>query len=92
MPVQCRAFLELCPAEDANRQLVEVMLLARDIDGERVLAAMDDAIATGKPTAELVRYYLYGQQMPDDAFEIKHSDLADYDRLIFGKEHHDGSE
>jgi len=39
-----------------------------------------------------VRYYLYGQQMPDDAFEIKHSDLADYDRLIFGKERHDGSQ
>jgi len=90
MPDQCRAFLELCPAADANRQLVEVMLLARDIGGERVLAALDDAITTGKPTAELVRYYLYGQQMPDDAFEIKHSDLADYDSLIFGKERRDG--
>jgi len=90
MPDQCRAFLELCPAADANRQLVEVMLLARDIDEARVFAAMDDAISTGKPTAELVRYYLYGQQMPDDAFEIKHSDLSDYDRLIIGRECGDG--
>jgi hypothetical protein len=82
MPPQCRAFLELCPAADANRQLVEIMLLARDIDEERVFAALDGAISTGKPTAELVRYYLYGQQAPDDAFEIKHNDLADYDKLI----------
>jgi len=84
MPAQCRAFLGLCPATDANKQLVDIMLLARDIGQERVLAALDDAISTGKPTAELVRYYVYGQHMPDDAFEIKHSDLADYDSLIDG--------
>ena len=82
MPQQCRAFLELCSAADANRQLVDIMLLARDIEPDRVLSALDDAICTGKPTSELVRYYLYGQQAPDDAFEIKHSDLADYDKLI----------
>jgi hypothetical protein len=45
---------------------------------------LDDAICTGKPTSELVRYYLYGQQAPGDAFEIKHSDLAGYDKLIEG--------
>jgi hypothetical protein len=82
MPPQCRAFLELCPATDKNSQLVEVMLLARDIDVDHILLALDDAICTGKPTAELVRYFLYGQQMPEDAFEIKHNDLADYDKLI----------
>jgi len=86
MPAQCRAFLELCPATDANKQLVDVMLLARDVGADRVLAALEDALATGKPTAELVRYYMYGQQMPGDAFEIRHIDLADYDRLIGGKE------
>jgi len=90
MPAQCRAFLELCPAADANRQLVEVMLLARDTGADRVLAAMDDAISTGKPTAELTRFYLYGQQMPDDAFEIKHNDLSGYDRLISGRGFDDG--
>jgi len=82
MPPQCRAFLKLCPAADANRQLVDVMLLARDVGADRALAALDDAIGTGKPTAELVRYYLYGQQMPGDAFEIKHGDLSEYDRLL----------
>jgi len=82
MPPQCRAFLELCPAPDANRQLVEVMLLARDTGEDRVLAALDDAITTGKPNLEMVRYYLYGQQMPEDGFIIEHTDLADYDRLI----------
>jgi len=90
MPAQCRAFLELCPAADANKQLVDVMLLARDAGAERVLSSLDDAISAGKPTAELVRYYLYGQQMPDDAFEIKHGDLADYDRLIGGEVDGDG--
>jgi hypothetical protein len=82
MPPQCRTFLELCPATDANKQLVEIMLLARDVSQERILAALDDAIATQKPTADLVRYYLYSQDMPGDAFEIEHIDLADYDRLI----------
>jgi transposase len=86
MPANCRAFLELCPAADANKQLVDVMLLVRGIGEERVLAALDDAISTGKPTAEMVRYYLYGQDVPGDAFEIKHIDLADYDRLIAGGE------
>jgi len=90
MPPQCRAFLELCPATDKYSQLVDVMLLARDIDVDRVLSALDDAICTGKPTAELVRYFLYGQQMPEDAFEIKHNDLADYDMLI--KEGDDGKD
>ena len=82
MPAQCRAFLEMCPAADAKRQLVDVMLLARDAGEGRVLEALDDAINTGNPTSELVRYYLYGQQMPGDAFEITHADLADYDKLI----------
>jgi transposase len=86
MPDECRAFLKLCPAPDANRQLVEIMLLAREIDEVRVFAALSDAICTGKPTAELVRYYLYGQQMPDDAFVIEHNDLAVYDSLIDGEE------
>jgi transposase len=90
MPPQCKAFLTLCPDADANNQLVEIMLLARDVDVDRVLVAIDDAVTTGKPTAEMVRYYLYGQQMPDDEFEIKHGDLADYDRLINGKEEGDG--
>jgi hypothetical protein len=85
MPPQCRAFLELCPAVDTNKQLVDVMLLARDAGAERVLAALASAIATGKPTAELARYHLYGQQMPDDAFRIVHNDLADYDKLIINE-------
>ena len=64
--------------------------LTRDAGADRVLAAMDDAIASGSPTAELVRYHLYGQQMPSDAFEIEHGDLADYDRLISGGVGEDG--
>jgi len=82
MPPQCRAFLQLCAAADAKKQLVDVMLIARDVGAERVLRAMDDAIGTGRPSADLVRYYLYGQQAPADAFEIKHNDLSDYDRLL----------
>ena len=92
MPAECRAFLELCPAADKNRQLVEIMLLARDAGEERIFAALDGAISTGKPTAELVKYYLYGQQMPDDAFVIEHSDLSGYDRLIGGEGCGDGKD
>ena len=88
MPDQCGLFLKLCPAKDAEKQLVDVMLLARDAGEERLLCALDDAINTGKPTAELVRYYLYGQQMPADEFEIKHNELSDYDGLL--EENDDG--
>jgi hypothetical protein len=91
MPDECRAFLELCTAPDANRQIVDIMLLAREIDEERVFAALNDAINTGKPSAELVRYYLYGQQMPDDAFAIEHSDLASYDMLLGDEEGTNGN-
>jgi transposase len=84
MPPECRTFLELCPTADKNKQLVEIMLLGREVDAQRVLAALSDAINTGKPTAELVKYYLYGQQMPDDAFVIERSDLSGYDELIGG--------
>ncbi len=89
MPAQCRTFLELCSDQDAEKQLVDVMLLARDMEPQQLLAALDEAIATGRPTAELVRFYLYGQQMPEDAFVIRHNDLADYDRLIREQEETD---
>ena len=82
MPTECRTFLELCPALNASNQLVEIMLLARDAGVERVLAALNDAIDTRKPTAELVKYYLYGQQMPEDEFVIEHNNLSGYDLLI----------
>jgi len=82
MPTECRTFLQLCPATNANNQLVEIMLLARDAGAQRVLAALNNAIDTGKPTAELVKYYLYGQQMPDDEFVIEHNNLSGYDMLI----------
>ena len=82
MPPEFRAFLALCPDTDANKQLVDIMLLARDLDRDRVLSALGDAISTGKPTAEMVRYYLYGQQMPVDSFVIEHCDLSLYDELM----------
>jgi hypothetical protein len=84
MPDECKLFLELCPASDANNQLVEVMLLAREVDEERILSALDDANNTLHPTAELVKFYLYGQQMPKDEFVIEHNDLTGYDKLIGG--------
>jgi transposase len=92
MPKQCRAFLELCPSKDAKKQLVDIMLLVRDIGEPRVFEAMDEAIITGKPTAELVRYYVYGQQSPGYSFDIKHGDLSDYDSLIIGKGDGDGTQ
>jgi hypothetical protein len=85
MPAECRAFLQMCPAANANNQLVEIMLLAREVGGNRILIALKDAVDTGKPTAELVKYYLYGQQAPDNEFTIEHNDLSGYDRLIRGE-------
>lgn len=85
MPPQCREFLAACPSADAERQLVELMLLAREVGAERVLLAMDDALKCGRPTADLVKLHLEVGGMPSDAFAVEHADLRDYDRLIAGR-------
>jgi hypothetical protein len=84
MPPQCREFLAACPSADAQSQLVEVMLLAREAGAERTLRAMDEAMKSGRPTAGLVRLHLELGAAQADAFAVEHQDLRDYDRLIAG--------
>jgi transposase len=82
MPPQCRAFLASCPSKDAAKQLVELMLLARAIGPERVLAAMDAAQLAGRPTAELVRLYIGNESGPGRGITVNHAQLSVYDSLI----------
>jgi len=91
MPPQCRAFLETCPAKDAKRQLVSLMLLAREIGAECVLRAMDEAQKTGCPTADLVKLYLDIEVKPGSDIAIEHAQLSLYDMLIDGTEVKDGN-
>lgn len=81
MPPQCRAFLESCPSKDAAGQLVELMLLAREVGAERMLEAMDMAMLAGRPTAGTVKLHLC-DGMPGDPFPVEHAELEAYDRLI----------
>jgi hypothetical protein len=86
MPPQCRAFLESCPSKDAANQLVELMLLAREVGAERMLGAMDAAMLSGRPTAEIVKLHLGFGRMPADPFTVEHASLAEYDALIAAEE------
>jgi transposase len=93
MPSQCRAFLESCPSKDAPRQLVELMLLAREIGQDIVFAAMDKAQLTGRPTAELVKLCIENESAPGRDITVNHTKLSVYDSLIkveTAKEAHDG--
>ena len=84
MPPQCRAFLASCPAKDAVKQLVDLMLLARAIGPERMLAAMDAAQLAGRPTAELVKLYIENESRPGRGITVNHAQLSAYDSLISG--------
>ena len=68
------------------------MMLAREVGPDRMLRAMDDALSSGHPTAELVKCHLGGVGAPGDAFAVEHASLDSYDALIGGggKDGHDG--
>jgi len=84
MPPQCKAFLESCPAKDAPQQLVNLMMLAREIGAERVFNAMDEAQKTGRPTAEIVKLYVNSAAAPGGDVTVRHAKLSEYDKLIGG--------
>jgi hypothetical protein len=86
MPTECSEFLRLCKANDSKRQLVNIMLLGREIPQDRLLWAVTQANNTHNPSIELVKFFLNLEKQISiqDAIEVSHKDLEQYDSLIPG--------
>jgi len=58
MPQELKDFLNRCKAKDKEQQLLQVMLLARSVDPDQLLWAVNKANQNGSPTYQLVCFYL----------------------------------
>lgn len=88
MPQELQDFRHLCRAKDKEEQLLQIMLLGRNVEPGQLLWAVRQANQSGAPTCQLVCFYLKinapateGGQ-PD--ITVKHTDLTEYDRLMGG--------
>ena len=87
MPRELKDFLKLCRAADKERQLLDILLLARTMDSDHVLWAVEQANRQGSPTYQMVCFYLKiavpivkGECQPD--ITVEHIALAEYDQLL----------
>jgi len=87
MPRELKDFLKLCRARDKEHQLLDVMLLARTVDSDQLLWAVDQANRNGSPTYQLVYFYLKistpmveGESQSN--ITVEHTDLTEYDHLL----------
>ena len=84
MPEECKEFLRLCREPGAKQQLVEILLLGRQVEQTKLLWAIQQANNTRSPNISLVRLYLElkepGPQR--DELEVRHKSLAAYDHLL----------
>lgn len=88
MPEPCQQFLRLCQEKDAKKQLVDILLLGRQVERNRLLWALEQANNTLNPNLALVRFFLDADlaKEPDDVFAVQHKGLSAYDRLLKGGE------
>jgi len=86
MPQQCREFLRLCKEKDAKRQLVDILLLGKTVQSDRLLWAIGQANNTLNPSLSLVRFFLDADmpREPVDSIAVQHKGLSEYDSLITG--------
>ena len=80
-------------------QLVNILLLGRDVDADKLLEAVDYANKSGVPSYKTVCFYLKlkdeSVQSEDnlihDTFSVEHANLEEYDVLLYsnGKESSD---
>jgi transposase len=94
LPPQLDEFRRRCPGKDKYEQLANVMILGREIDSVELLAAVECANMSGRPTYSAVCRYLKLKEEAvriidspiTDAFKVEHADLSQYDALLPGKE------
>jgi transposase len=86
MPQPCKEFLRLCKEKDAKRQLVDILLLGKAVQADRLMRAIAQANNTLNPSLSLVRFFLEADLPKDPLGDIpvRHKDLSDYDHLIPG--------
>lgn len=97
MPKELQLFLKLCKDRDKNVQLVNILLLAKKIDPDTLLWAVDQSNLTGTPSYDRVCFYIEIGRRKDDlpqvipaGININPADLSQYDQLIErSKKNHD---
>lgn len=84
MPKECSEFLRLCREQDAKQQLVEILLLGREVEKEKLLWAISQANNTKSPSLNVVRMFLDLKESPGtiDDLVVEHKGLEIYDSLI----------
>ncbi|MCL6588942.1 MAG: hypothetical protein K6U80_03215 [Firmicutes bacterium] len=58
MPKELSEFARLNHSGDKNEQLMQILILGRTIEHEKLLWAVKQANSTGSPTYDLVCFYL----------------------------------
>ncbi len=84
MPNECSDFLRLCREVDPKQQLVDILLLGRQVEKEQLLLAIAQANNTKSPSLNLVRMLLELKEpvkITDDLV-VEHKGLEIYDSLI----------
>ncbi len=86
MPEECKEFLRLCREPDAKQQLVQILLLARQVKWEMLLWAIQQANNTLNPNMSLIKLHLELEKPRPhrDDLEIMHKSLTAYDALLEG--------
>lgn len=84
MPQECREFLRLCREPEAKQQLVQILLLGRQVERTRLLWATQQANNTLSPSLSLVKLYLELEEPgpPGDDLAVQHKSLTAYDDLL----------
>lgn len=84
MPKECSEFLRLCREDDFKQQLVDILLLGRNTEKDKLLWALAQANNTKSPSLNLVRMYLEIKEPVEiiDNLIVEHKGLEMYDSLI----------
>lgn len=87
MPEECSEFLRLCCEPEAKEQLVEILLMGREVEKDKLLWALRQANHTKNPNFSLVMFFLDAGKYscPADDLKIQHQSLSIYDELLKGE-------
>jgi hypothetical protein len=91
LPPELETFRKRCTDKDKLEQLVNILLLGREVDAVQLLQAVDCTNKSGRPSYAKVCFYL---KLRDEAFnpieltqydtvKVEYADLKQYDELIF---------
>jgi len=97
LPPELDMFRKLCTGKDRLEQLAKILLLGRSVDSVELLAAVECANKSGRPTYRSVCNFLglMNEAASDvsisqfDTVTVEHADLRKYDELFFTNEEDD---